>query len=195
MKISRLNHLWGVVAIASSARAVDGLHADTTLTIYSRATPGAVSPDLYRPGVRSGSYFGQSVPGYAIVRDDRKLSLTRGRGLVSITDVAALLDPSTVRLSSLTDPDGTQVGEQDFRFDLVGSQKLMQRYIDQQITVEQREHRWRACTAFGRRGCRHLVRLAEHSVWRGALRTDDSPNVDLGYQFTSRWRARSAHQL
>ncbi len=138
MKISRINHLWGLVAIMSGAMAVDRLHADTTLTIYSRATPGAVSPDLYRPGVRSGSYFGQSVPGYAIVRDDRKLSLARGRGLVSITDVAALLDPTTVRLSSLTDPDGTQVVEQDFRFDLVGSQKLMQRYIDQQITVEQR---------------------------------------------------------
>ncbi|MEL7310988.1 MAG: DUF4139 domain-containing protein [Pseudomonadota bacterium] len=111
--------------------------SDTTLTIYSKAQPGAVNPDLYRPSPRAGSYYGQSIPGYAIVRDDRGLSLARGRSAVSITDVAALLDPTTVRLTSLTDPSGTQVVEQDFRFDLVGSDKLLQRYIDQPITVEQ----------------------------------------------------------
>ncbi|MEL7025187.1 MAG: DUF4139 domain-containing protein [Pseudomonadota bacterium] len=110
---------------------------DTTLTIYSKAQPGAVNPDLYRPSPRTGSYHGQSIPGYAIVRDDRALSLERGRSAVSITDVAALLDPTTVRLTSLTDPAGTQVVEQDFRFDLVGSDKLLQRYIDQPVTVEQ----------------------------------------------------------
>jgi hypothetical protein len=119
---------------AATAVAAQG---DTTLTIYSKAQPGAVNPDLYRPSPRTGSYYGQSVPGYAIVRDDRTLSLQRGRDTVSITDVAALLDPTTVRLTSLTDPAGTQVVEQDFRFDLVGSDKLLQRYIDQPVVVEQ----------------------------------------------------------
>ena len=111
--------------------------ADTTLTIYSRATPGAVNPDLYRPSDRSGSYLGQGVPGYAIVRDDRRLTLERGRSVLSVTDVAALLDPTTVRFGSLTDPAGTQVVEQDFRFDLVGSRRLLDRYIDEEISVLQ----------------------------------------------------------
>lgn len=125
----------GAAVLCAATAAVS--QGDTTLTIYSKAQPGAVNPDLYRPTSQTGSYYGQTVPGYAIVRDDRTISLDRGRSEVRVTDVAALLDPTTVRLTSLTDPAGTEVIEQDFRFDLVGSAKLMQRYIDQTITVEQ----------------------------------------------------------
>ena len=113
------------------------LRADTSVTVYSKAQPGAVNPDLYRPNGRGGYFFGQSLPGYAIVRDDRTLALARGRSDIRITDVAALIDPTTVRFESLTDPDGTRVIEQDFRFDLVGTSKLLHKYIDQTVTVTQ----------------------------------------------------------
>ena len=39
--------------------------------------------------------------------------------------------------SSLTDPAGTHVLEQNYEFDLVSPDKLMQRFLDREITIEQ----------------------------------------------------------
>ena len=52
------------------------------LTIYSSAQPGALSPELYRHGSRP-----QAVPGYAVVRHQRELTLERGRNLLRFSDV------------------------------------------------------------------------------------------------------------
>jgi hypothetical protein len=111
----------------------------TALTIYSTARPGAVPADLYRPLPGSGGFSGQygRIPGYAVVREERTLDLVRGRGELRFSDVAALIDPTTVRFESLTDGEGTQVLEQSYQFDLVSQQKLVQRYVDREITVEQ----------------------------------------------------------
>jgi hypothetical protein len=58
-----------------------------------------------------------------------------GRSKLRFTDVAALIDPTTVTFTSLSDP-ATRVLEQNFQFDLVSTQKLLQRYVDRQVTVE-----------------------------------------------------------
>ena len=109
------------------------------LTIYSTASPGAIPPELYRPQPARGGYALQqpSIPGYAVVKQERELSLQKGRSTVRFADVAALIDPTTVTFASLTDPSGTQVVEQTYEFDLVSAEKLMQRYLDRTITVEQ----------------------------------------------------------
>lgn len=112
--------------VASTARAGDAL------TIYSNARPGAIAPELYRHGNR-----GQPLPGYAMVRHERELQLARGRNTVRFTDVAALIDPTTVTFESLTDAPGTSVIEQNFQFDLVSTEKLLRKYIDRAITVDQ----------------------------------------------------------
>ena len=52
------------------------------------------------------------------------------------SDVAALIDPTTVQFSSLTDPDNTRVLGQNFQFDLVHAQKLLLKYIDKPLTFE-----------------------------------------------------------
>ncbi len=102
------------------------------VTIYSTARPGALPPDLYRGGGN-----GTAIPGYAIVRQQRELALQRGRNSVRFNDVAALIDPTTVRFESLTDPTGTRVLEQNFQFDLVNTQRLLEKYIDRRISVDQ----------------------------------------------------------
>jgi len=63
--------------------------------------------------------------------------LNRGRNSVRFTDVAAFIDPTTVMFASLTDPAGTSVVEQNFQFDLVSQEKLLQKYIDQTVKVDQ----------------------------------------------------------
>jgi len=110
-------------------------NGSTAITIYSSAVPGAISPDLYRPVPGAGNPDGVAVPGYAVVRQDRTLHIEAGRSTVRFTDVAALIEPTTVNFTSLTDT-GTRVLEQNFQFDLVSTQKLLLKFIDRNVTVE-----------------------------------------------------------
>ncbi len=73
--------------------------------------------------------------GRALVQDRRLFSLNEGMNLINFTDVAASMLPTTVTFNSLTDPLNTFVLEQNYVFDLVNSSALLQRYIDQTITV------------------------------------------------------------
>jgi len=124
------------LAIAiSSVLFAAAAQAETAITIYSSAQPGAISPEFYRPIPGQGVPNAMSVPGYALVRDDRDMKIKQGRSQLSFTDVAALIDPTTVTFSSLTDP-ATRVLEQNFQFDLVSTQKLLLKFIDRQITVD-----------------------------------------------------------
>ena len=103
------------------------------LTIYSSAPAGAVPVDTFRAGGQTG----YAVPGYAVVRHERDITLTAGRNEVRFTDVAGLIDPTTVSFQSLSDPAGTRVVEQNFQFDLVSTDKLLQKFVDRNIAVEQ----------------------------------------------------------
>ncbi len=104
----------------------------TALTIYSSAQAGAIAPETYRDG---GT--GQGVPGYALIRLERNVTLDKSRSIIRFTDVAALIDPTTVSFTSLTDPEGTRVIEQNYQFDLVSTEKVLQKYLDNEISVEQ----------------------------------------------------------
>ncbi|HEV7800437.1 MAG TPA: hypothetical protein VGP15_05115 [Burkholderiales bacterium] len=115
-------------AYAQPPAAVSG----NALTIYSTSRPGAIPPEMYRNGAA-----GQNVPGYAVVRHERAFALERGRNTIRFTDVAALIDPTTVAFESLTDPQGTRVVEQNFQFDLVDTNRLLRKYVDRSITVDQ----------------------------------------------------------
>jgi hypothetical protein len=133
------SHLLSVaVSCAIAGLAAPAAFADdgaTAITIYSSAQPGAISPEFYRPVPGQAVPNAMAVPGYALVRDERQMSLKQGRSQVSFTDVAALIDPTTVTFASLTDP-ATRVLEQNFQFDLVSTQKLLLKFIDKQITVD-----------------------------------------------------------
>jgi hypothetical protein len=118
------------VGLATAAQA-----GENAITIYSSAQPGAIPPEFYRPLPGQGAPNAMAVPGYALVRDDRSVQIKQGRSQLSFSDVAALIDPTTVTFTSLTDP-ATRVLEQNFQFDLVSTQKLLLKYIDRQISVD-----------------------------------------------------------
>ena len=74
-------------------------------------------------------------PGMALVKDQRMvLHLKKGDNIVKFTDVAASIDPTSVRLVSDTDPAGTKVVEQNFEFDLANAGALLKRSVDRKIT-------------------------------------------------------------
>jgi hypothetical protein len=71
----------------------------------------------------------------ALVKDRRSLALSEGLNEVRFADVAAQIDPTSVHFRSLTDPEGTVVLEQNYEYDIVGSAKLLSKYVDQEISV------------------------------------------------------------
>ncbi len=111
----------------------------TALTIYSTVRPGAIPPEMYQPAMRRAGGMDDSrvqVPGYAFVKQQRKVKLDPGLSTLRFTDVAALVEPTTVMFTSLSDKSGTTVVEQNFEFDLVSPDKLLEKFIDRPITVE-----------------------------------------------------------
>ena len=52
--------------------------AQTALTVYSSARPGAIPADWYRPLPGAGTPLASQLPGYAVVRVDRDVALERG---------------------------------------------------------------------------------------------------------------------
>jgi len=121
--------------LAAAGAQTQAAAEDTAITIYSSAEPGAISPDQYRPVPGAGVPSASSVPGYAMIRQERDVKLASGRSTLKFADVAALIDPTTVTFTSLTEP-RTRVLEQSYQFDLVSTDKLLQKYIDRPISVE-----------------------------------------------------------
>ena len=71
---------------------------------------------------------------FGVVREKRKVDVPERIGLVRFTDVASQIDGTSVQFKSLTDPNAT-VLEQNYEYDLVSADKLLEKYIDKQIAV------------------------------------------------------------
>ena len=67
----------------------------------------------------------------ALVRDVRLMSFQKGSGELLFRDVAAQIDATSVHFRAA----GVDMLEQNFDYDLVSPDKLLQKYIDQQIEV------------------------------------------------------------
>ena len=70
-----------------------------------------------------------------LVKDVRPFNLKSGVNRLEVTDVAAHIDPTSVHFKSLTAPDAVSVLEQDFQYDLVSQDKLLQRYLGQEVEL------------------------------------------------------------
>ncbi len=127
--------------LAGILLSVDAMAAapQVSLTVYSSAQPGGIPAEWYRPLPGMGTPQANQLPGFALVRLDRDLDFVRGRGMIRLADVAALIDPTTVQFLSLNDASGTKVLEQNFQFDLVSQDKLLSKFIDRPVSVEQRQ--------------------------------------------------------
>jgi hypothetical protein len=75
----------------------------------------------------------------ALVRDVRQIHLQSGVFPLRFEDVAASIMPATVHFRSLTDPAKLNVVEQNYEYDLLDPQKLLQKYVGQEVTLVQRE--------------------------------------------------------
>ena len=65
-----------------------------------------------------------------VVKDSREIKLNSGLSEIRITDVAKLIDPTSVHIKL----DG-EVLEQNYQYDLVSFNKILQKYIDKEISL------------------------------------------------------------
>jgi hypothetical protein len=72
-----------------------------------------------------------------LVKDTRKVQLPVGTHEVQFADVAAQIDPTSVHLRSLTDPTGLRIIEQNYEYDLLTSQKLLEKYVGRKVRLYQ----------------------------------------------------------
>lgn len=71
----------------------------------------------------------------ALVVDRRAVDLPSGKGEYSFRDVAAQIDPTSVRFTSVSNANDLDVLEQNFEYDLVSADKLLRKYIDEQVRL------------------------------------------------------------
>src|SRR6202142_1528765 len=71
----------------------------------------------------------------ALVRDVRQIHLQPGTMPLRFEDVAASILPPTVHFRSLTDPAKLSVVEQNYEYDLLDPQKLLQKYVGREVTL------------------------------------------------------------
>lgn len=70
-----------------------------------------------------------------LVKDVREVALPPGTHEVNFMDVAAQIDPTTVHLKSLTDPGGLRILEQNFEYDLLNPQKLLDKFVGKTVKL------------------------------------------------------------
>ncbi|MGH7313549.1 MAG: DUF4139 domain-containing protein [Candidatus Rokuibacteriota bacterium] len=72
-----------------------------------------------------------------LVKDTREVRLPAGVHQLRFMDVAALIDPTTLHLKSLTEAAGLRILEQNYEYDLLTSQKLMEKYVGRKVRLYQ----------------------------------------------------------
>src|SRR6266849_4110692 len=87
-----------------------------------------------------------------LVKDLREARLPAGMSEVQFMDVAALIDPTTVHLKSLTDALGLKILEQNYEYDLLSSQKLMEKYVGRKVRLYQGDGTFHEATLLSTNG-------------------------------------------
>ncbi len=75
----------------------------------------------------------------ALVKERREIELQKGKAAYRFENVPAAIDPTSVHLSSLTNPGNITILEQNYEYDLVSEQKLLEKYIGNEIIVTTKE--------------------------------------------------------
>jgi hypothetical protein len=99
----------------------------------STTTPTPVNPDDVETAADGVSVTVYN-EGTALIRDRRTFTFEEGSNVIDFTDVASTIDSTSVNFKSITDPN-TYVLEQNYIYDLVDTSALLERYLDEVITV------------------------------------------------------------
>ena len=72
---------------------------------------------------------------FAVVRQSRQMDFEQGVNEVKFTGVAANIDPTSVNFKCLSAPGAVSILEQNYQYDLVNANKLLDRYIEKKVSL------------------------------------------------------------
>lgn len=70
-----------------------------------------------------------------LVKDEREIRIPKGTGELRFMDVASGIIPTSVYIKSLTDPHGLRILEQNYEYDLLNPQKLLDKYVGKDVKL------------------------------------------------------------
>ena len=129
MKLSRHAVPVCVLIVAAGLAGRSELFTSTSAAPLTDAQPVSSAADQIDLGLTV--YNG----GMALVRDVRSVSLPSGEFQLRFEDIAATVNPATVHLRSLSHPGLLPVLEQNYEYDLLDPQKLLQKYVGKEVTL------------------------------------------------------------
>jgi hypothetical protein len=100
-----------------------------------RSTPGPVTAKSSTSAGRQKLAITIYNSDFALVREERTLALAKGRVELAYADVSAHIQPETVHLRGLEAPNALEVLEQNYRYDLLTPEKLLEKYVGKQVKV------------------------------------------------------------
>lgn len=71
---------------------------------------------------------------FALVRDTRSITLANGINNIEVSDVAAKIDPTSVLFKPLTAPNSVSILEQNYQYDLISPDNILNKSVGQRIT-------------------------------------------------------------
>jgi len=128
------------------------------------ATPPAITLEMQKD-VMVTIYNGN----LGLVKDVREIRLPAGTTDVQFMDVAALIDPTTVHLKSITDPAGLKILEQNYEYDLLSSAKLMEKYVGKRVRLYQPDGSYHEATLLSTNGPVYEINGQIHLGHNGRL--------------------------
>src|SRR5580704_9961641 len=106
--------------------------AETSSQEAQQAAGGTVTTTLADQSEVSVTVYNSDL---ALVRDVRQLSLPPGESLLRFMDIAASINPATVHFRSIAEPTKLGVLEQNYEYDLLDPNKLLQKYVGREVTL------------------------------------------------------------
>lgn len=115
------------------------LHQYRILFAFLSATliPVTVQADELRSTLQDQSHVAVTIynENLALVKDQRAIQFSSGNNALAFRDVSARMRPETALLRSLTSPGKLSVIEQNFDFDLLTPQKLLDKYVGRSVDI------------------------------------------------------------
>ena len=103
------------------------------------AAAGEGAPGLHTMSTGKKDQKGISVTVYnvnlGLVKDIRDIDLAKGRSELRFMDVASEILPSSVYIRSLKDAESLKVLEQNYEYDLLNPQKLLDKYVGKKVKL------------------------------------------------------------
>ncbi|HEY3067309.1 MAG TPA: DUF4139 domain-containing protein [Methylomirabilota bacterium] len=104
-----------------------------------------------------------------LVKDVRETRFGTGLSEVQFMDVAALIDPTSVHLRSLTDASGVKILEQNYEYDLLSSEKILEKYVGKRVRLYGSDGAFHEATLLSTNGPVYEINGEIHLGYTGRL--------------------------